>query len=356
MAKHDLKIETLKQCFEFLKLLSSDGTMQDYVARELATRLKEYYIQPDQSKTELSRFIVQVNHFYTQLVQPYVNDGALGRAYRKYKGTDPPAIVDALLDCLPKFLAAIYHLYYRVNHGFGTLGGGSWATSILGWGGGYGDDLDKYLHAKKTSDYYGGIIPGGFNPMEVRYDSSAYPQGSNMAYDLGSILSKNGHNFFRDIFSTTVVSDSGKDKVNIANALHLVDVFCHIVAEEAKKNDGGELIETLNEDLRKTTKHSNTPIYWQYLKEHCAGLQSQLDKLFADGAFSQTGQSPKVSMLKTKEFAERTAQWLRENLKNVKNHLQNCVISIGDIDGRNTRKLGEHFTKNVFAYGFIFGF
>ncbi|CDR71767.1 hypothetical protein, conserved [Babesia bigemina] len=192
--------------------------------------------------------------------------------------------------------------------------------------------------------------------MEVRYDSSAYPQGSNMAYDLGSILSKNGHNFFRDIFSTTVVSDSGKDKVNIANALHLVDVFCHIVAEEAKKNDGGELIETLNEDLRKTTKHSNTPIYWQYLKEHCAGLQSQLDKLFADGAFSQTGQSPKVSMLKTKEFAERTAQWLRENLKNVKNHLQNCVISIGDIDGRNTRKLGEHFTKNVFAYGFIFGF
>ncbi|GBE60947.1 ribosome binding protein [Babesia ovata] len=296
-------------------------------------------------ESELSPLLTAVSNFYGRL--------CFYQTPWTYKTKDAKTIADALLECVPRFLAAIYYLEYSVNPTFKPLGGGWWEKNWLGYNANTydGGDLANYLHAQ-SSDNYSGLIPGGFNYGEVKYKrfwNTGYPQGAEMSLDLEKIVDKRTYyNFFRSVFVSSVIGESANRKDNAANSLVLVRTFCDIVLEEAKKsNNGGELITALNDDLNSHVYSSGRSICWKDLHSHCTKLRSQFDRFLAEKRFDFTGQVTKVSDLNKEELAKKTADWLRGNVTKVRKHLVNIK--------ENTEKyLGAYFTKNLFPYGFTF--
>ncbi|GBE58609.1 ribosome binding protein [Babesia ovata] len=328
--------------------------MQTQVSRYLYGRISNYFTSSFGSEHNvekgLSPFLTAVSAFYERLCY----DPKPG----SYGGVNEQQVADALLECLPKFLAAIYYLEYCVNPTFKTLGGGWWEKNWTGWEEDrwhvfsypkYGGDLQKYLRAQ-TGGEYGGLIPGGFGENEVKYNPNVlhrgYPQGYAMVDDLQAILRKAPYNFLRSVFVSSTMGGSAKPKERTANALSLVRTFCHIVAAEAKQNrEGGELIQKLNKDLQKVM--SLNSICWKDLQSHCAQLEQQFSRLFAEKRFDFTGQSTGLKDLQTEELAVKAADWLRTNLINVRGNLQH-------IEKSAKKDLGDYFTRNLFPYGFTF--
>ncbi|GBE61703.1 Ribosome-binding protein 1, putative [Babesia ovata] len=312
---------------------------------------------------DLSKFLSNVDTFYGKLVLTKLNDGA--SIPRDKKLISGEQILDALLVCLPKFLAAMYYLWYDVNRNFEKLGGGGWKEDWPGYEkdwvlyGSWGGELQEYLRSTDPVKY-GGIIPGGFEHGEVRHnDHYGYRQGYNMVDDLRTLLDKDStkHNLFRDVFATTVIpTTAGADIPNTANVLALMRTFCEIVDTER----GGLNIEK-HEELQTTL------INWTNLVDHCQYIRFHLGKIFKGGSFSFTGYGRDLSEIKKGGFAKRTAAWFRGNMDKVKKNLAEIVHYPGDnylnVFATNKQhhkikyyhaELGKYFTKHFFPYGFTF--
>ncbi|GBE63380.1 Ribosome-binding protein 1, putative [Babesia ovata] len=336
-----IKLDTLKECLQFLEWLHKDkkNGVKTKVATQLSNRLTGKYNNVDHQQIQqaLSQFLTNVSKFHNKLCN---------KANQKQIGSNPNAVLDALLECIPKFLAAMYFLRYNVDPGFSKLDGGGWQNyEPVGTSRIMARQLEKYLTAPLGSKEYG-VIPGGFSYNELKGGRYGYRQGSDMANHLEQICEKRDGQYFRDVFSTSVLlPTSGAQESNTANALALVRTFCGIVAEEAKKGTGGgQLISKLNEHF-----HEDKRICWNNLKEHCAELQKQFSKIFTSQRFSFTGFGREVKDLKEEEFAKETAKWLRDNLATVKTNL--VKIKIDETTMKNT---ADYFTKNLFPYGFTF--
>ncbi|GBE59317.1 ribosome binding protein [Babesia ovata] len=361
MADKRASFKTLKECFQFLEWLSKHSTMQSQVAKELAALLKSFYHNADQKQIipALSRFLGHVSTFYKKLCK------SAGGVYHGSKG--PKDLTEALLDCIPKFLTAMYHLWYKVDKWFDAVGGGKWKYNIPGvdgwrwwvlsygdWGGG----LQKYLTSSDSTKY--GVMPGGFDVKDLKegwnYSShEGYYYAEYMAEDIKKILRKyhDMHNFFRDVFVTSVIAPTGLDPVNTANAVGLVGVFCEIVNAERETVNGGQLIQKLNEDLKKQPEYRGRLIDWAQLRDHCSKLKKTLiDNLFARKGFNHTGRSPEIKNLNQTEFAKKTAQWFRSDLLKVRHKLrQSKRLNYASSEV----PLNFFATTFLFPHGFIFG-
>ncbi|GBE60236.1 ribosome binding protein, putative [Babesia ovata] len=338
MTSHGIQLKTLKQCLMFLQWLhngNGQSKLQE-VARHLYDRISKYFstsiprvgkskspfLTVHNIQSELSAFLSHVSNFYGRLCN-YTTPG-------NYNIKDAKTIADALLECLPRFLAVIYYLWYCIDNGFRKLGGGWWQYDWPGWGTNGGGHLDEYLHAPSNEIKYG-VIPGGFGKDEVKYSSRfwhrGYHQGFAMSGDLQAIVRKGNYNFFRSVFVTSVIGNSASRKENTANTLALVRTFCDIVEAE-KGKEGGTLKQKLEEDLKKFG--SSNSICWQELKTHCAKLRDKLSKLFNDPKrFDFTGQSTDIGNLQQEELAKETANWLRGNVTTVRKHLREIKKKYG---------------------------
>ncbi|GBE59919.1 Ribosome-binding protein 1, putative [Babesia ovata] len=337
MDKHGVPLGTLKECLEFLAWLNNDKKTRSLVAKELSNRLKGKYqdVNPSKSGDALTTFLISVSKFHKKLCR---NANAVNNGKQ-----DPIAVLDALLECIPKFLAVMYFLRYQVDDKFNKLGGGKWAGLQVGVGI-LGGELQTYLTEPPSSKKYG-VVPGGFGKQELK---RGYRQGSYMTDDLEQICEKYSHmpnirNYFLDVYSTSVLGQHGTDLPNTANALALVRTFCLIVGGEDGR-DGGQIKSKLDEEITMYGKS----ICWNNLKEHCEKLKSEFRKIFTNQRFSFTGFGRDTKDLMKEEFAKVTAKWLRDNLGQVKANLEKIKID-------NTMKsTADYFTKNLFPYGFTF--
>ncbi|GBE59774.1 Ribosome-binding protein 1 [Babesia ovata] len=360
MAGHGVKLDTLKDCLMFLEWLNDKKGMQGLVAKELCDRIKQYYqkeattLAVDVEKG-LSPFLNKASTFYNKL--------ATNAVAGNHDGKSAKEVTDALLECLPKFLAAIYFLQYCINNTFKELGGGGWQYDWLGYDGEQwdwsrfkyvsGGDLAKYLYARTDDQKYSqipGLIPGGFGKDEVKQGSlgSGYPQGTQMYVDLEAIVKKNPYNFFRSVFVSSAIGESANRNESTANALSLVRTFCDIVLGE-KDKEGGKLIAALNADLKSHVYSSGKSICWKDLRAHCDMLRKQFDRFLVHKSFDFTGQSTDTKHLNKEELAKKTADWFRTNLILVRGKL-NDIKSYE----ASSKDLGAYFTKNLFPYGFTF--
>ncbi|GBE61946.1 ribosome binding protein, putative [Babesia ovata] len=361
MAPHGIPLNTLKQCLEFLQWLHKGGgkhRLQE-VSQTLYDRIKTHFdskfVSVENVEKGLRPFLSAVSKFYERLC--YKAEAG------KYVTKSAEDISNALLDCHPKFFAAMYFLQYCVNNTFGTLGGGGWEKNYPGyenkpWLGrnDWGGDLQEYLRSKDPKDY-GGIIPGGFGYEEVRYghtDLNGYAQGTRMYVDLEKIVSKvEKYNFFRSVFVSSAIGDSANRNESTANAVSLVRTFCDIVLGE-EGQEGGELIHALNDGLRQQVSSTENSICWKDLKDHCAQLRKKFDTFFEQNKrFDSIGQSTDLKNLHKEELATRAAHWMRTHLTKVRGNLSQIRTDEGVL-GLQQTDLGEYFTNNLFPYGFIF--
>ncbi|GBE59380.1 Ribosome-binding protein 1, putative [Babesia ovata] len=339
MTAHGIPLNTLKQCLQFLLWLhqNKQNGVKAGVARELHKNLTGKYnnVDPSQIESALSTFLSSVSKFHNKLCYKPTPGS--------YSTVDAQNVTDALLECIPKFLAVMYFLRYNVDDKFSALGGGGWANNQVGGSTLLASHLQKYLIASSGSKDYG-VIPGGFSRQgDVKRD---YRQGRNMTTALTTICEKQRGQYFRDVFSTSVIiATSGTQDSNTANALALVRTFCSIVEEGKTSQDGGQIKSKLDEEIKLEGKC----ICWNNLKAHCEKLKSEFSKIFTDHRFSFTGFGRKVEDLKKEEFAEYTAQWLRSNLDKVKENLEKIKTD------KTTMKItADYFIKNLFPYGFTF--
>ncbi|GBE61968.1 Ribosome-binding protein 1 [Babesia ovata] len=352
MTKHNIQLNTLKDCLQFLEWLNGDKSMQREVAKELGKRIKQNYtadfLREHTIESALSTFLGHASHFYTRLCnnpQPWAH----GRESAEQ-------ICNALLECTPKFLAVMYFLWYNVDPGFEKLHGGGWKQNWTGALTGSwlystsGGDLDKYLYAK-SGDSKHDVIPGGFTSEDkVIYNATlldrGYPQGYSMAGDLQKIVDKKNYNYFRSVFVSSVIGESAKRPENAANSLVLARTFCDIVLGEDDKDNGGKLIAALNDGFKSHVYSSGNSICWKDLRAHCAKLRKKFDMLFGNKHFDFTGLSTNTGNLNKTELAKETANWLRTNITKVQGHF----VKIEEY--KTGQHLGEYFTKNLFPYGF----
>ncbi|GBE58551.1 Extracellular matrix-binding ebh [Babesia ovata] len=355
MASHGVPLNTLKQCLEFLEWLKNNDGKQQEVARELATRYgisNNRILFTGQLPPAVSEFLGHVSTFYTRLCHK-PDPGS-------YTAINADQIVHALLDCIPKFLAALYFLWYNVDYRFDAVGGAKWRDDNPGWeldrrtwyGKYWGGELQNYLRML-LSVKYGGLIAGGFSENEVtygyEYDSIyGYWYGESMVDDLQKILNQTLHNDFRDVFFTTVISKSGTQISNTANVLALVRTFCQIVIS-VKNSDVGKLTKALERELK------DKCINWPNLVAHCKTLEQQLGKIFKKEGFSHTGQARRVDELNTERFAGETAKWFRQHLHDVQQNVKHINKGFPVDDTLHLTALQPFATKNIFPYGFIFG-
>ncbi|CDR97014.1 hypothetical protein BBBOND_0309170 [Babesia bigemina] len=340
---HGVPLSTLKECLMFLEWLKSHSNMQRQTASNLYERIKKYYkisnMKNDIEKS-LSQFLTNVSNFYNRLC--YV------RVAGNYNDKTAAQIVDTLLDCLPRFISALHYLWYDVNATFEQLGGGGWKNDYPGaissyWYSSYGGDLDAYLHAQ-PSNKYGGLMPGGFTSGDVRYNQyyDGYRQGFNMAPELGVILNTSRHNYLLDVLVISILSDCGTRMVNSANVLALVGTFCAIVETDPSGSK-----------LKEAVQKKDTCIKWTELKQHCTTVKSQMHKVFRKEAFDHTGQSLESKDINMDEFAKVAANWLRANLRTVRDNLQKIKTDDPAVAAPNKDNLGAYFTENLYPYGFI---
>ncbi|GBE60091.1 Ribosome-binding protein 1, putative [Babesia ovata] len=351
MAADKIQLNTLKECLQFLLgLHQNQNDVQTQVAAELEKRISKYYtpsfLEKNTIQSALSQFLHHASHFYTRLckyTQPWT-----------HKRERTEQIVDALLECTPKFLAVMYFLWYNVDPGFSKLDGGGWKQNWTGaltgsyWHMNSGGDLDQYLFAK-SGDSKHGVIPGGFtSDDQVIYNTfwQGYYQGSYMTEDLKKIVDKGKYNYFRSVFVSSVIGESAKRQENAANSLVLARTFCDIVLGETEKEKGGSLITALNEGLHRQVISKERSICWQDLLQHCAKLRKKFDMLFGNKHFDFTGLSTDTGNLNKTALAQKTADWLRTNITTVRGHF----VKIEEY--KTGQHLGEYFTKNLFPYGF----
>ncbi|CDR96814.1 hypothetical protein BBBOND_0307180 [Babesia bigemina] len=360
MAK--IQLDSLKQCLQFLEWLRGEGRgmrgMRSNVALELIERKSHYYNWVSYTGDlphAVSKFLDDVSKFYNRLC--FKADGG---SYDKPSRDD---VFNALLECVPKLLTAMYFLLYNVDASFSKLGGGGWRENWPGYEtswwfhGSSGGPLQEYLRAPVDDPKYGktrDTLPGGFEYGEIRYGrySNGYIQGYFMTEDLKKILNKENYNDFRDIFLTTVISMAGTQTPNTANAVGLVGMFCDIVIKD-NTQDGGELKRKLEDNL--IDSYDKKCIHWQELKSQCKKLKDDLNQLINDDGFSYTGQAPPVTSISQTEFARKTAEWLKEQLSAVRTNVTTISSDYPDIHRSDFSPIYDFAVDNIFPYGFTFG-
>ncbi|GBE60298.1 Ribosome-binding protein 1 [Babesia ovata] len=368
MAKNAVALSTLKDCLQFLEWLrnSSQGkTMKGLVAHRLERLLKEKYKGVNQNDIEsaLSTFLTNVHTFHTKICKS-ANQSNNNPATAK-------TALNALLECVPKLLSVIYFLKYQVDEGFKALGGGEWASEMVGWVALFAQmgqrartmarNIDKYLISQSGSEY--GIMPGGFAPNELKSGHlSGYSPASAMVKDLQSIMEKhagrNVQNYFLDVYSTSVIPPtSGAETPNVANALRLVQDFCRIFG-------GLKSVEELRSHLYTKDRCINL----DELKKHCATLNKSLGQIFTKNHFSFTGYAREDRFLNDQNIAKKMASWLKKNLREVRKKLENIEafstnklkININQLKRgaklrtEQSKALHAYFTNNFIPHGFTF--
>ncbi|GBE60056.1 Ribosome-binding protein 1, putative [Babesia ovata] len=366
MAKNATALNTLKDCLQFLEWLHGDKLgqqMKGLISSRLKRLLDKRYntVDPSQIEKALSTFLSSVHTFHTKLCKS---------PQPKYTGPQTAKnALNALLDCIPKLLAAVYFLRYQVDANFAALGGGGWKDDgQVGWVEMYArmrqgaasmaGPVDKYLIASSGDTTYGGIIPGGFAPGDLKpgYLQGGYSPASQMAGDLQNILEKetNAHNLFRDVYSTTVIPDSGAGTPNVANALRLVQDFCRIFGEVTNEID-----------FKMHLYSKDKCIEWDKLQAHCKKLISPLEQIFTGGRFSFTGYGREYEKLNKQDVAKKMASWFKKHLETVKEKLAQikAFSSVKDskklksgkpLTNQHSTALQNYFTKQFIPYGFTF--
>ncbi|CDR96138.1 RIBOSOME BINDING PROTEIN-1, putative [Babesia bigemina] len=365
-----IPLDTLKQCLQFLEWLHKGsrmrGSMRSRVASQLAGHASNYYNQvvyTGDLPPTVSDFLTKVNKFYAKLC----NKAIAG----SYETATLAEVVNALLECIPKVLAALYFLRYNVDKKFKVLGGGGWAGNNPGIDGNryvwrwfksdnWGGATQRYLRATKQDREFGiptGVVPGGFEKNDLKegwnyYSHEGYYYSENMIDDIKAILSKNGRNDYRNIFVTSIISAAGTDIANTANAVGLLVLFCSIVLKGVT-HDGGEMKRKLEEDL--TDNNNKKCIDWNKLTSHCRMLKSQLEGFFSDDAFSYTGEAPSIESENETKFMKETAKWFRGKLSHVVRNVNRISRDYPDVRRSNFSPINSFAANNMFPYGFIFG-
>ncbi|CDR97878.1 hypothetical protein BBBOND_0403660 [Babesia bigemina] len=347
MAAHGVKLETLKDCLQFLEWLK--GRKWSALRNQLSGRLKRLldkkYENVNQQQIEgaLSIFLGHVSTFHNKLCKT-----AAKSAIQRITAKDA---LEAVLQCIPKLLSVIYFLQYHVDKRFAKVGGGDWANDMVGslamyvrFGPDYlkrmisnAGPIDKYLIATADTNAYG-VIPGGFDPGELKeLARDGYNQGSLMTGDLVNIFDKekNPNNLFRDVFVTSAVSKNSAVEIsNVANALRLVEDFCGIF-EKVKGED----------DFKSNLQARYHCISWLELKRHCSKIKRSLGSIFKGNRFSFNGYARPYDKLKTEDIATKMAKWLKNNLDAIRGKLK---ITSHKLDVKT------FVTTNLIPYGFTF--
>ncbi|GBE62053.1 ribosome binding protein, putative [Babesia ovata] len=320
MAPHGVKLDTLKQCLEFLQWLHKDSGKQGEVASELFKRINPYYttnyLNVRDVKEGLSKFLSAVSEFYTRLSK----DPAPGN----YNNRSADQICNDLLDCVPKFLAAIYF----------------WSTASIipsnRWAAVVGKKIGQDMRSIGGPMLQAVVTCRNTSEQQSTKKSTAK---SPACYPVGSVKTS--------VFVTSAVADTGTQIPNTANALSLVRTLCDIVLGEPTEG-GGSLKVALEHGLQRLVPPKS--ICWKDLREHCVQLRGKLHKLFnTPKRFDFTGQSTGTDNLNKDELAKHTADWLRGKLIWVRGNLVNIKT-----DASATSDLGAYFTHNFFPYGFTF--
>ncbi|CDR97162.1 hypothetical protein BBBOND_0310650 [Babesia bigemina] len=324
MAK--IRLTTLKHCFEFFEWLNNGGGPKKDVVTEFVQRLTPYFPQMSGLKgplqKEFFKFLANVSLLYKTLSAEVTMLGT-------YKVTtrDRKHILEALLECTPKLLAALSFIQYHVDEAFSNVGGGGWATKSIKSG-----DFQTFLTNRNN------ILAGGFSAGELNN-----VQGSRLVEDLKKILNKERdgrgkgvHDHFRNVILTTL----GKEwnTFNTGNTVLLVYTFCQLVTKRTEL-DGGAFKTALEKGLGRT-------ICWQDLKSHCQLLKEHIDTLTGAG-FSFTGRAsiPKEHV----KLATEAAKWFSGNLPAAANVLKDMIPHTADIS-----TLRSFAKDHLYTHGFIF--
>ncbi|CDR96940.1 hypothetical protein BBBOND_0308440 [Babesia bigemina] len=330
MSGHGVKLDTLKDCFQFLEWLNGRNGQKSNVVTALVQRLTPYFPQMPNLKPRLQaqyvNFLNNVSALRTKLLSNKITTPS------NYVNTrDKTQILDALLGCIPKFLAALYYLQYHVDDAFSNVGGGDWASQSLQRG-----ELCNFLTTGNN------ILRGGFSVHEVNNI-----EGRAVANELRKILNKEVdtrtknpvHDHFRNV--TLTISNKPWHAVNTGNTVSLVNVFCVLVAGE-KDADGGAFKAALDSGL------TGRKICWEYLKEHCKILKQHIDALISEG-FSATGRAfiPRDPV----KFATKAADWFRAHLPSTEKVLKGMIPQ--SIHSHST-ELRPFAKDHLYPNGFIF--
>ncbi|CDR96951.1 hypothetical protein BBBOND_0308600 [Babesia bigemina] len=329
MDTHGVKLDTLKECFEFLDWLNGPKGQKSNVVTELVQRLTPSFPKMPSFKRGLHvqyvNFLNNVSALRTKLLSNKITTPS------NYVNTrDKTQILDALLGCIPKFLAALYYLQYHVDDAFSNVGGGDWASQSLQRG-----ELCNFLTTGNN------ILRGGFSVHEVNNI-----EGRAVANELRKILNKEVdtrtknpvHDHFRNV--TLTISNKPWHAVNTGNTVSLVNVFCVLVAGE-KDADGGAFKAALEKGLGKK-------ICWQDLKNHCQLLKEHIDTLTGAG-FSVTGRG--ITPTHAVNFAKTSATWFRANLPKAAGELSEMIPQ--SINSQKT-ELQSFANDKLYPRGFIF--
>ncbi|CDR97378.1 hypothetical protein BBBOND_0312810 [Babesia bigemina] len=337
------EFKTLKECLEFLEWLRKNNDMKGRVSNRLIRLLKDRYKEAKQGDIEhaLSQFLNIVNTFHAKLCKK--------AEPAKYKRINAVEALEALIQCIPKFLSVMYFLQYQVDRRFSAVGGGKWANLQVGMLDLYArivrqpDQLmqhataiEKYFVTRNGSEY--GVIPGGFYPGDLKpISQGGYSEGHLMVNDLGTLLDKhsNPNNLFRDVFVTSVVSkNSSVETSNVANAIRLVEDFCGIFRDVKDE-----------QDFKNNLQSRNNCISWLELKDHCIKLKGPLEKIFKNDRFSFTGYARIYKYLNKEKIATKMAKWLKNNLEALRRTLAGI---------RPEQNVNKFAITYLFPYGFTF--
>ncbi|CDR71886.1 hypothetical protein, conserved, partial [Babesia bigemina] len=326
MSGHGVTLDTLKECFEFLEWLNGGQGQKNNVVNAFMTKLRPYYGSNSQFKKQLQNRYVNFVKNVASLHKKLSSQQVSRRGTYKVTPRDANQILDALLECTPKFLAALSFIQYHVDATFRDVGGGDWALQSP-----KSRDFQEFLTTGNN------IIRGGFDAMEL-----GNVKGGTLVEDLKTILNKYGargnpvHDHFRNVILTTL--GKSLDAVNTGNAVFLLPVFCELVIGDP---DGNKYKSSVEKAIGTNT------ICWTDLKDHCQLLKEHIDQLTAAG-FSATGIAfkPKEPV----KFVTKAAEWCKANLSKAAGELGKMIPpSI-----RSTAELQSYAKDKLYPNGFIF--
>ncbi|GBE59643.1 ribosome binding protein [Babesia ovata] len=341
MAADIPQLNTLSEILQFLEWLQGRRGKINQVASALARDIEKYFNIPKRAIQSI--MIISLNNLRDKMTKLrdklLINEITKLYGYNRYGA---PALLDALLKCVPQLYAALSFLLYNVSDNYESVGGGQWAEQDTI---SPNSDLHKYL-TSSTAGYYNGIIPGGFYVVELKS-----LRGSSLVEPLKGAVSRGEDTaqtrgttrpIFRDHFTNVLATTLNRpwQDVNTGNALLLLRAFQEIVVEEVDRKNGGETKKALDKGIK---PHQ---VCWADLYKHFAKFQATFAKVFNDGGFGFTGQVSKIQ--KKKEFVEAFSKWFRDNYQHIK---QSVSIMSGEIDRSDLHSFAR---KRLYPYGLIF--
>ncbi|CDR96884.1 hypothetical protein BBBOND_0307880 [Babesia bigemina] len=339
MAAKGVKLDTLKQCLEFLYWLHSDRRgkkLQSRVVDELFNIINKYYNNStfrEQLRLSLPAFLNSASKVYNQISNKTTPSN--------YGGSSDQNIIDAILECLPKVYAAFSLLLFHVDYTYRALGGGFWASEETNSG---DNALKSYLTA--SNDIYNGIIPGGFSEGELNS-----LQGVKLAHNLNEALTRyiSTPDIFTGVLFNNLVNSDWHD-VDAGNVLLLLWAFCEYV--ETHEEGDSELKTNLQEELKK----KGMCFEWDMLVEHCKTLKKSLDKLFGNTfddfspkPFTTTGRAFTTFALKPEAFAGAFEKWFIDHWDDIGDALDAIKSGVEDLE----ESTADFSPEYIYPYGIV---